>query len=133
MAISDKNGLPVSVDLASASPHEIKLVEGAVARRFTQENPKLLIGDRAYDSDQLDKKFLQKQIHLIAPHKSNRRKPVTQDGRTLRRYKRRWKVERLNAWLQNFRKVVVRYEYHASNYFGFVQLACLIILLRNYF
>ena len=133
MAISDKNGLPVSVSLASASPHEVKLVARTVTQRFTRQNPRLLIGDRAYDSDPLDRKLLKQQIMMVAPHKSNRRKPITQDGRTLRRYKRRWKIERLNAWLQNFRKVAVRYEYHAMNYFGFVQLACLLILLRNYF
>ena len=41
---------------------------------------------------------------MIAPHRSNRKKAATQDGRKLRRYRRRWKVERLFDWLQNFRK-----------------------------
>ncbi|MDQ3714215.1 MAG: transposase, partial [Acidobacteriota bacterium] len=48
-------------------------------------------------------------------------------------YKRRWKIERLFAWLQNFRRIFVRYEYHSDNYLGFVHLACIVILLRNYF
>ena len=39
---------------------------------------------------------------MIAPHRKNRKKGKTQDGRKLRRYKRRWKIERLFAWLQNF-------------------------------
>jgi IS4 transposase len=60
----------------------------------------------------------------------NRTKPKTQDGRKLRRYKRRWKVERLFAWLQNFRRLVVRYERHADNFLAFLLLACSIILLR---
>jgi hypothetical protein len=47
---------------------------------------------------------------MIAPHKSNRVKPATQDGRALRRYCRRWKVERSNAWLQNFRRIATRFE-----------------------
>ncbi len=54
----------------------------------------------------------------------------TQDGRKLRRYKRRWKVERLFAWLGNFRRLVVRYERRAENYLGFVHLGCVVILLR---
>jgi transposase len=62
-----------------------------------------------------------------------RTKAPTQDGRALRRYLRRWKVERLSAWVQNFRRVLTRWEYHVSNYLGFVQLACIRILLRNYF
>jgi transposase len=49
----------------------------------------------------------------------------------LRRYKRRWKIERVFAWLQNFRRITVRYEYHAENYRGFVHLACMILLLRH--
>ena len=68
---------------------------------------------------------------LIAPHRSNRRRPKTQDGRPLRRYRRRWKMERLHAWLQNYRRVLVRWEYHLENFLGFVQLACVLILLRH--
>jgi len=95
--------------------------------------PECLIGDKAYDSDALDDQvLLQLRAELIAPHKKNRRpENKTQDGRTLRRYKRRRKVERLYAWLYNFRRLVLRYEYHAENYLGFVQLACVIILLRH--
>ncbi|MCW5198926.1 transposase, partial [Desulfobulbus sp. F3] len=67
--------------------------------------PEKLIGGKAYDSDKLDAELLKKQrIEMIAPRRRNRTKPKTQDGRKLRRYKRRWKVERLFAWLQNFRR-----------------------------
>jgi transposase len=69
---------------------------------------------------------------MIAPHRRNRSKPKTQDGRALRRYKRRWKVERFFAWLQNYRRLVVRYERHADNFAGFVKLGCIRILLRAY-
>ena len=94
--------------------------------------PERLIADKAYDSDPLDQRLKTKGIELIAPHKDNRVKPATQDGRSLRRYKRRWKIERLFAWLQNYRRIVVRYEYHSQNYLAFVQLGCIIILLRQY-
>ena len=126
-------GLPVAVHTTSASPHEVKLVGASVCERFTDERPKKMIGDKAYDSDPLDKEVAKLGIEMIAPHKSNRKKVKTQDGRKLRRYKRRWKIERLFAWLQNFRRIVVRYEYHADNYLGFVHLAYIVILLRNYF
>jgi len=52
-----------------------------------------LIGDKAYDSDPLDERLRAEGIELIAPHKTNRVKPATQDGRKLRRYQRRWKIE----------------------------------------
>ena len=54
-----------------------------------------------------------------------------QDGRTMRRYKRRWKVERLFAWLKNFRRVSTRWEQKADNYLGFVHLGCVLILVRT--
>jgi transposase len=133
MAVADRFGLPLAVDTTSASPHEVRLAEQTVSERFTDERPKKMIGDKAYDSDPLDAQMAKLGIELIAPHKANRRKKQTQDGRKLRRYRRRWKIERLFAWLQNFRRIVVRYEYHHANYLGFVHLACIIILLRNYF
>jgi transposase len=71
-------------------------------------------------------------VELIAPRRSNRSKPRTQDGRALRRYRRRRKVERLNAWPQNFRRIATRFEYHAENHLGFVHLGCIKILLRCY-
>jgi transposase len=91
---------------------------------------KLLVGDRAYDFDPLDAQLEVEGIEMIAPHRRNRKQPKTRDGRKLRRYKRRWKVERLFAWLGNFRRLVVRYERRAKNYPGFVHLGCVVILLR---
>jgi transposase len=91
-----------------------------------------LIGDKAYDSDPLDEELREQGIEMIAPHKSNRRKAPTQDGRRLRRYKRRWKVERLFSWLQKFRRIGRRFDFHDENYLGFVHLGCIKILLRCY-
>jgi len=131
MAISDGHGLPVAVHVASASPHETKLVEPTLQRRFLAETPERLIGDRAYDSDPLDARICQRfGVQLVAPHNPTRSRKATQDGRILRRYRRRWKIERLFAWLHNFRRVVVRWEYYPENFLGMVQLACAVILLR---
>ncbi len=134
MAVADGFGLPLAIYTDSASPHEVRLVGETLLARFTDRQPKCLIGDKAYDSDPLDKQLKEDcGVELISPHKANRKRAKTQDGRKLRRYKRRWKIERLFAWLQNFRRIVVRYEYHDENYLGFVQLGCLLILLRAYF
>jgi len=78
--------------------------------------PKRLIGDKAYDSDPLDKQMARRKVKMIAPHKKNRKKPATQDGRELRRYRKRWKVERVFAWLQNYRRLVVRWDFKIENY-----------------
>lgn len=133
MAITDAAGAVLSVSIHSASPHEVTLVEQTLEDRFLIPHPERLIGDRAYDSDLLDERLAEQGTALIAPHRANRKKKKTQDGRKLRRYKRRWKVERFFAWLFNYRRTVVRYEYHDENFKAFVFLACSMILLKSFF
>lgn len=133
MAVTDRNGYPGAVAIASASTHESQLVKLVLSQRFTEELPDKLIGDKAYDSEPLDQQLAAIGIDMIAPHKDNRVSPPTQDGRKLRRYKRRWKVERLFAWLQQFRRLITRFEYSALNFLSFVRLGCAVILLRRYF
>jgi transposase len=132
MVVADNASLPLAVYAASASPHEVTLVGETLLQSFVAEQPERLIGDKAYDSDPLDAELAGRGIEMIAPHRRNRKKPRTQDGRKLRRYRRRWKVERLNAWLQNFRRVATRFDYHVENFLGFVHLGCIKILLRCY-
>jgi transposase len=106
MAVADRHGLPVAVFVESATPHEVKLALPTLIQMVVPEAPQNLIGDNAYDSDKLDAELRRYGIELIAPHRCNR-KNKTQDLRRLRRYRRRWKMERLFAWLQNFRRLGV--------------------------
>jgi len=130
VAITDDHGLPLAVSVESASPHESQLVEGVLGQSFLDTLPARLIGDKAYDSDRLDRDLAERYgIEMIAPHRGQRRQP-TQDGRPLRRYRRRWRVERLFAWLHHFRRLVIRWEYHVENFFGMVRLGCMQILFR---
>jgi transposase len=73
---------------------------------MVEPNPENLIGDRAYDSDLLDHALPQDGIEMIAPHRSNRTKPPTQDRRRLPRFLRRWLVERFFAWIQWKRRIL---------------------------
>jgi transposase len=130
MAIADRQGFPIAVHVESATPHEVTLVCATLAARFVRSPPPRLIGDNAYESDRLDAELARRGIALIAPHRRTRTHR-TQDGRPLRRYQRRWKIERLFAWFQNFRRLVVRYERFAENFLGMRHLACCLILLRG--
>ncbi len=133
MVIADGHGLPIAAGIASASPHEVTLAEATIDQIVLDHAPERLIGDRAYDSDPLDERLrTERGIEMIARHRSNRKRPKTQDGRALRRVLGRWKIERLFAWLQNYRRLVTRWEYHAENFFGFVRLGCICILLRQF-
>ncbi|MCG8585917.1 MAG: transposase [Pirellulales bacterium] len=132
MVLTDGHGLPLGIDTASASPHEVTLIEPLLDKRVLRRLPRRLIYDLAADSDPLRDRLWRRGIELICPHRANRQKPSTQDGRALRRYRRRWKVERSIGWLQNFRRLVTRYEYHADLFQGFVQLACLAVVLGRF-
>jgi transposase len=117
----------------------VTLVEGTLAvisvpRQHggrPRQKPERVIAERAYDSDPLRMRLKARGIELACPHRKSRRKPPTQDGRALRRYRKRWKVERTFAWLGNFRRLVVRYERHLLMYQAFFRIACLLITLRN--
>jgi transposase len=132
MAVADRNGLPIAAWIGSGERHETRLVAETLEERFVEEIPERLIGDKAYDSDKLDAEIEKRfGTRVIAPHRAGRRRAKTQDGRELRRYRRRWKVERVFAWLQQFRRLVTRWEFHADNFLGFLHLGCLVILLRQ--
>ena len=132
MAIVDRHGLPLAVSTHAANHHEVTLVQLSFEFYMIEAKPENLIGDRAYDSNTLDEELRQEGIEIISPHRQNRVKPKTQDGRRLHRYERRWRVERFFAWLQWQRRLLVRWEYYAENFLGFVQLATIGILLRQF-
>jgi transposase len=132
MILIDGEGLPLAVDTASASPNEVTLIEPLLDKMIIRDKIRRLLYDKAADSDPLRSRLLKRGIELIARHRANRTKPPTQDGRKLRRIKRRWRVERTISWLQNCRRIVTRYEFHAHLFHGFVQLACLLVVLNRF-
>ena len=131
MVVVDGQGLPLGSQLTSASPAEVTLAEATLEPIPVEAQPERVITDKAYDSDHLRVALSSRGMELICPHRTNRRRPKTQDGRKLRRYRRRWKIERTFAWLGNFRRLVVRYERHLLMYASFFHLACCLILLRG--
>jgi transposase len=147
MVLVDGQGVPLGVCVAAASLAEITLAERTLAAvrvprwRGTQRphpgpgrprtKPVRLIADRAYDCRALWERLQQRGIDLIVPHRRKRRHRW-QDGRKLRRYRHRWIIERTNAWLHSFRRLVTRYERRADIYLAFVHVACMLIALRRF-
>lgn len=131
MVIADASGLPLAVHTSSASPHEVTLVQATLAETLTVRRPRRIVGDRAYDSDPLDQQLAEQGIELIAPHRSNRKRPATQDGRPLRRYRRGWKIERLFAWMNKYKRTLIRWNRCHERFTAFVHLAFSMILLHR--
>jgi len=134
MALADGAGLPIAACIASGSEHDCSLVEQTLDQAFVEELPPKLIGDKAFDSRPLAERLERERgIQLIAPRRGGLRPSRfrKQDGRSLRRYRKRWKVERLFAWLKQFRRINIRWDHKAENFLGFVHLGCIVVLLRH--
>ncbi len=129
----------MGVHLDAATPAEVSLLEPTLATIAVpragagrpRQKPERVIADKAYDSDPLRARLKRRGIELIVPHRRNRIKPPTQDRRRLRRYRRRWKIERTFAWFGNYRRLLVRWERHLTMYLAFFHLACLMITLNR--
>jgi len=129
MIMVDAKGLPVAAYSTTASAHESHLVQRLFDFMVPGQVPERLIGDKAYDDDNLDDQMAEMGVEMIAPNRSNRSQ--TQDGRPLRRYKKRWTVERTIAWLQHFRRLCIRWEKSAMLFQGMLHLACCLLLMKE--
>ena len=134
VVVERQSGVPLAALTDAANVSEVVLgpVVLAGAADEVELPPEVaVLADRGYDSDPLRQELAADGFRLIAPHRHNRTKPPTNDGRRLRRCRRRWVVERTFAWVQSFRRVATRYEYLCHLYDGFVTLACAFISLSK--
>jgi transposase len=93
--------------------------------------PERLIAERGYESHPLRARLARRGIEPMIPARSNHQWATPQDGRQLRRYRRRWMVEHTFAWLGHVRRLVVRDERLIITYAGFFHLACALLTLRR--
>ncbi len=140
MVLADGQGTPRGLCVEKASPSEVKLLEKTLdsvkvkrrrGERRRPHKPERLIADRADDSNPARALLVKREIEPIIPRRKNNRVATHQDGRKHRRYKRRWIIERTNSWLQNFRRLVARYERNVKNFEAMVHLACALITLKR--
>jgi len=142
MLVFDGQGIPLGSRLVSASPAspaELTLAESTLARGAVpragrgrpQPHALRVIADFGYNRNPVCWRLLQRGILLTCSHRRGLRKPSLNRGRSLRRYRKRWRIERTLAWLGNFRRLLVRYEHQIKMYRAFFHLACLIITLRH--
>ena len=129
MLMVDREGIPLSAFTTAANTPEGQGIERLVDRSLWRRRPRHLLYDKAADWDQLRRRLGLRGIALVCPHRENRQRPPRQDGRVLRRYRRRYRVERTISWLQNCRRLITRWEYYADLFEGFVHLACLFTIL----
>ncbi len=126
--VADARGLPLGTTVAAANRAETDLIEDAlddIPVPLPERVP--LVADRGYDSDPRRDRLHDRGIDLVSPHRKNRTKPSRNDGRKMRRYARRYVIERTNAWRHSYRRLANRWEYYSFIDQGFVRLACIVI------
>jgi transposase len=133
-------GLRWEQSLDAASPAEVTLLETtldtvAVGRPGKpgrpRKRPERLRADRGDESTPLRARLARRGFAPMIPARRNHKHATHRDGRQLRRYRRRWLIERTFAWLGHFRRLVVRYERLITTSAGFVHLACALLTLRK--
>ena len=132
--VVDATGIPVGIATDAAGVPDVALGPAALAAippEIAVPDGVPVIADRASDSDGLRRHLAEEGFTLIAPHRKNRTAEPTNDGRKMRRDKRRWKVERTFAWLHSYRRTVTRFERCIGRFDGFVSLACAFIALNK--
>lgn len=133
MVLMDGDRTPLGVIITAANESEVNHIERLLKASVVPlpEETRLLY-DGAADSDPLRERLASRGVELICPHRTNRVKAPTQDGRKLRRRRHRWKIERTNAWLQSYGRIAIRKDRLGVMFLGWTQLACLFTILKRF-
>ena len=131
--VAEAGGLPLGLAIAAANVCEQQLLVPAINDVPVEIPPDTpVVADRGHDSDPLRDELEAEGLVPVIPHRRNRVKPSRNDGRRLRRYLRRWKIERTNAWLHCYRALAVRWSYYSYLYAGMVYLAFIHMALQRF-
>lgn len=140
MLAVDGSGIPLNLLTESANISEFKLalktVDGiSVATRplHPKKRPDMLVADKGYDAGWLRRAFTKRTIRSYIPkrRKKGQSEEPNYNKAIQSYYATRWIVERTNAWLQNYRRVTVRWDRFSDSYEAFIELACILICLRR--
>lgn len=118
-------GLPLGL-IYTASPSEVRLFEPLLDNHVLGQHAPRLIYYRTADSDPLRIRLAKDGIQLILSYRKCRRKRhPSQDGRVLKRYRQRRKVEPTIAWWAIISRLLTRFERYPRLFIAFAQLASL--------
>ena len=121
----------MSIVIDGANRHDMKLVEKTIEETelsFPKENRLNLCMDKGYDYPQVRSLLEDFGFTLHIRSRGEEKKLKAKEAH----YKaRRWVVERTHSWLNNFRRILVRWERKAENYLAMLHLACGIVTWKR--
>lgn len=122
MLTTEQQRIQVSAFNTSAEVAEVHAIKPLVEIHVAPDSPERLLYVKATNADWLRKALAHRRIDQITPYRRNRKKTELQDDLSLRRYKHRWQIEGTISWLANYRRFLVRDEYYAHLFEGFLPL-----------
>ncbi len=129
--LCEGSGIPLSIVIDRANRHDMKLVGATIEKTelsFPKEIELNLCMDKGYDYFQI-RSLLEAfgfTLHIRSRGEEKKLKAKEAHDKA-----RRWVVERTHSWLNNFRRILVRWERKAENYLAMLHLACGIISWRR--
>jgi transposase len=125
--ICDGRGIPLAIQLTGANRNDCQQALALVdaipplqgGRGRPRHRPDRVVGDRGYDAEIIRQGLRYRGIVSLLAMRN------TEHGSGLGRW--RWVVERSFAWLNQFRRLRVRYEKRADIHEAFLALGCILI------
>lgn len=129
---ADKDGLPADVDFGKGSKHDGRFLPNHVSNTAGRRKRTLNL-DKLYVSLEFRREMRRKgtKINMETRSRDYTRKRGPKFGLDKEKYRIRFQIERLNAWLKNFWRIRIRREYRSAMFKAFVYLALIIILIRS--
>ena len=120
-ALADAKGRLIALLLTGGETHDCPVAERLIKRVEPAER---LLGDKAYDSNELRDELAQRGTKPVIPNRSNRKLRFSFNKRL---YKLRWRIESAFNRLKDFRRIATRYDKLARNYLASVCLAAALV------
>jgi hypothetical protein len=131
--LAEGHGVPIGLAVDGANRHDMKLVRATLASLVvprpvpTPEQPQGLCLDKAYDYQEVCDILV--ELGFTAHMRSRGEEAQAIKGAAHNKA-RRWVVERTHAWMNRFRRIVVRWDKKPEHYVAFLHFACALIAFR---
>lgn len=120
-AIADAKGRLLSVLLTGGEAHDYPIAERLIRRK---KAAKKMLGDKAYDSEELRDWLADRGTKAVIPNRCNRKQPFTFSKKS---YKERCRIENAFCRLKDFRRIATRYDRLARNFLASICLVAALV------
>jgi transposase len=138
--VTEGQGLPLALLVTAANVSEVTVglkvvdqVRVPQPKGRPKKRPTSLAADKSYDSADFRWELRRRGIQPSIPQRKlkNRRRRPGRLPQVHQVSQSRWKVERSHGWLDNWRRLVTRYDWYTDSYIAFLTIACFMVTLAK--